>query len=95
MRSRRHGTWELYRLISTVRTPAEARQLLHDLLTPRELTEIAKRWQVVLELAAGTAQREIVKKVGVGMATVTRGSRALRFGKGGFQHFLKKLKKVR
>lgn len=85
--------WDLFKLISAVRTPAEARKLLLDLLSPRELHALTLRWQIVLGLAHGESQRALVKRLRVGMATITRGSRVLRQGAGGVQHFLKKLEK--
>lgn len=56
---------------------ARLEKLLTDLLTPSELTEISKRLQIFRMLQAGMPQRQIAEELGVGIATVTRGSRAL------------------
>ena len=53
-------------------------QLLGDLLTPAEFSEISKRLQIFKLLEAGVPQRQIAEQLGVGIATVTRGSRALK-----------------
>lgn len=53
-------------------------QALRDLLTPAELTEVSNRLQILRMLEAGVPQREIAKQLGVGIATVTRGARALK-----------------
>ncbi len=53
-------------------------QALRDLLTPAELTEVINRLQILRMLEAGVPQREIAKQLGVGIATVTRGARALK-----------------
>ena len=53
-------------------------QLLGDLLTPSEFSEISKRLQIFKLLEAGVPQRQIAEQLGVGIATVTRGSRALK-----------------
>ena len=50
---------------------------LRSLLTPSELNEISKRLQIFKLLEAGLPQRQIAETLGVGIATVTRGSRAL------------------
>ena len=51
---------------------------LRDLLTPAELTEVCNRLQILRMLEAGVPQREIARQLGVGIATVTRGARALK-----------------
>ncbi|GAA3938455.1 Trp family transcriptional regulator [Litoribacillus peritrichatus] len=53
-------------------------QTLQGLLTPSELSEISKRLQIFKLLEAGMPQRQIAETLGVGIATVTRGSRALK-----------------
>lgn len=57
---------------------AAMEQKLHALLTPSEMTEMQKRLQIFALLEAGVPQRDIAKQLGVGIATVTRGSRALK-----------------
>jgi TrpR family trp operon transcriptional repressor len=84
---------ELYDLFSSARTSEEAKMLLQDMLTPQELESLAERWQLVQALDSGMPQREIAKKLNISISKITRGSRMLQFGNGGFQHFLAKLKK--
>lgn len=50
---------------------------LESLLTPAEYVEISKRLQIFKMLRAGVAQRKIAETLGVGIATVSRGARAL------------------
>lgn len=54
----------------------ELERRLSDLLTPSEFSEISKRLQIFKLLDAGVPQRQIAEQLGVGIATVTRGSRA-------------------
>ncbi len=56
-------------------------EALEALLPPYEQQEIAHRLQIFELLAEGVPQREVAKQVGVGVATVTRGSKALQAGK--------------
>ena len=85
---------ELYALIASLSDAQEAELLLHDLLTPQELQSLSERWQLIQELAKGTPQREIAKKLNVSISKITRGSRMLQYGHGGFRHFLGKAKGV-
>lgn len=50
---------------------------LTAILTQKELTEIPTRLEIVKLLKQGLTQREIAKRLGVGVATVTRGSKEL------------------
>lgn len=84
---------ELCELFAAVGSFKEADLLLQDILTPQEMASLAERWQIVQLLARGVPQREISEKLNVSISKVTRGSRVLQYGKQGFVHFLKKLKK--
>jgi len=57
------------------------RNTLEGLLTPAELQAISQRLQIIRLLKAGLSQRAVAQQLGVGIATVTRGSRALQAGK--------------
>jgi Trp operon repressor len=81
---------DLLKLLSSPKDEKEMHMLLDDLLTPKELSAIAERWQLVQLLAAGATQRDIAKKLGLAISTVTRGSRQLQFGSGGFKKYLTK-----
>jgi len=67
------------------------RELLIDILTPKELEEVALRWQIVKRLSKGEKHRDVAGELGIGISTVTRGSRELRNKKGGFALILKKI----
>ncbi len=54
---------------------------LLGLFTPKELNEIPTRVQIIKMLKKGVSQKEISKKLGVGIATVTRGSNELKLGR--------------
>ena len=63
------------------------------LLSPKEMDELAKRLEIVRMLNEGVPQREIAKEVGVGIATVTRGSRVLKEKKSPLKKLLDQEKK--
>jgi TrpR family transcriptional regulator, trp operon repressor len=63
-------------------------QFLYSLLTPSETDEIAKRWALVKEIAAGTPQREIAKSLGLSLCKITRGSRELKKEGSSFKRML-------
>ena len=83
---------DLYALLASVDDEKEAKLLLEDLLTPQEVASLCERWQLIQSLHKGIPQRDISKELGISISKITRGSRMLQFGTGGFAYFLKKLK---
>ncbi|MBI5221139.1 MAG: helix-turn-helix domain-containing protein [Candidatus Liptonbacteria bacterium] len=68
--------------------PNLLRAFLRDILTPAEYRELITRWQIIKMLSSGVSQREIAKKLNVGIATITRGTRELSDPQGGFRQLL-------
>jgi len=63
------------------RSKAEMLDFLFGILTPKELEELTTRLQIVKLLKKGLPHQEIARRLEVGVATVTRGSRELRMGR--------------
>ena len=94
MRNTAHYNGELIRLLREIaKEPGMLESFLVDILTPAEYDEIARRWQIVKQLAKETPQRKIAKDLRVGVATITRGARELLDPDGGFIQALKLCKK--
>lgn len=75
---------ELLKMLEESRSAPEWDALLQDLLTPKERESLAERWQIVKLLVSGMPQREIADRLGVSISKITRGSRVLQDGSGGF-----------
>ena len=71
---------DLLSLISSLKKE-ELRIFLEGILTPKELEEIPMRLQIVRMLKKGIPQHQIAQDLGIGIATVTRGSKELKKGK--------------
>ena len=63
------------------KTRVEMLEFLKGILTPKELDELVTRLQIIKLLKQGLPHQEIARRLGVGVATVTRGSRELRLGR--------------
>ncbi len=61
-------------------TEKEMENLLLGLLTPAEIEEFATRVEIVKLLKKGMGQHSIAKKLGIGVATVTRGAKEIKEG---------------
>ena len=67
-------------------------RLFEDLITIREVQDLAQRLEVAQLLSKKATYTEIVEKTGVSTATIGRVNRALNYGAGGYQLVLKKLR---
>ena len=85
-------TGKLTDALLSMETNDEARRFLRDLLTPQEIVELGKRWQVAEMLAAGLPYSEIEKQTGMSSTTIARVSRFLNGKYGGYRLVLKRLK---
>lgn len=63
------------------KTSSEMLDFLKGILTPRELEELTTRLQIVKLIKKGLPHQEIARRLEVGVATVTRGSRELHLGR--------------
>ena len=70
-------------------SPKKIELLLNALLTSAELHDIALRLEILKRLKKGNTQRSIAESLGVGIATVTRGSRQFKELEGKLDDFLK------
>jgi TrpR family trp operon transcriptional repressor len=68
---------ELIREVLAIKGEKELQTFFRGLFTPKELEKISVRLQIVKLLKQGLPQRAIAKKLKVGIATVTRGSREI------------------
>ena len=65
--------------------------LLQDLLTTREIRDMASRLHVAKMLNDGTSYSEIEKQTGVSATTIARVSKSLSEGSGGYKKALQML----
>lgn len=66
--------------IASIEDRAELESFLQAILTPKELEELPKRLQIVKMIKKGIPHHQIAKDLGVGVATVTRGSKEVQSG---------------
>lgn len=71
---------ELLNVILACKDKKELTNLLEGILTPKELEEIPTRLQIVKMLKKGIPQSKIAQALGIGVATVTRGSKEIQRG---------------
>ncbi len=65
-------------LLSDVEDKSHLSQLLEILMTEKEQQELINRLKIFAYLQQGSSQREISARLGVGIATVSRGAKVFR-----------------
>lgn len=68
---------QLINLLCDITDPVEMSAAIEMILTDKEQQEVDKRLKIFNALEDKVAQREISAQLGVGIATVTRGSKAM------------------
>jgi len=72
---------ELVSILLKIKTKQEMENFLNGLLTPKEKDEFARRLDIVRMIKKGTPHHDIASTLGVGVATVTRGSKEIKMGR--------------
>lgn len=73
--------YELADILLTFDSREKMVDFLEGILTPKELLEIPTRLQIIRLLKKGVSQHEVAGKLGVGVATVTRGAKEIQKGR--------------
>ncbi|HEX5798230.1 MAG TPA: Trp family transcriptional regulator [Candidatus Saccharimonadales bacterium] len=81
---------ELVDLLSGIAVNSTMSDALSNLLTPQELEEMTLRLQIFKGLMNKKSQRQLAKELNVSLATVSRGSRELKYGRPGLIKILSK-----
>ena len=84
-------TRALFRALLTLETEEECRLFLEDVCTVKEITDMAQRLKVAQLLRAKTSYAVINRETGVSTATISRVSRCLDYGPGGYDLVLQRM----
>lgn len=81
----------LFQAICALESKEECRRFLEDICTIKELQDLAQRLDVAILLNQGVNYQSISQQVGASTATISRVSKCLNYGSGGYAAALKKL----
>ena len=82
---------ELFEAILTLKSVEECYAFFEDACTIKEIIEIAQRLKVAKLLDAGTSYLTVSKEVGVSTATISRVSKCLEYGNGGYKMVMERV----
>ena len=78
--------------ILAIETEEECNAFLEDIMTRKEILDIAQRLMVAKMLSEQAVYNKIVEETGASTATISRVNRAYVYGSGGYAKVLEKLK---
>src|SRR3989338_6567779 len=81
----------LIKAVLTLKTEAEVRRFLRDLMTEKEIKEFSNRFKAAEMLTEQAPYFEIIKQTGLSSATVARVSKWLNGKEGGYRIVIAKL----
>ena len=82
---------ELFDAVLTLKTREECFALFSDICTVTEIQSISQRLRVAELLRSGMSYNAITAKTGVSAATISRVSRCLEYGEGGYDLAINRL----
>ncbi len=83
----------LFRAILCLETVEECYAFFEDLCTMKELADMAQRVKAARMLLDGATYEQIVKKVEISTATISRINRCIQYGSGGYKMILNRSEK--
>lgn len=83
----------LTEVLLSLKTEDEARSLLSDLCTIREMQDLGQRLEVARLLRRQMTYSDIAQQTGASTATISRVNRCLVYGVGGYRTVLERLEK--
>lgn len=85
---------KLVQALMSFRTEEECRAFLEDLCTIKELQDMIQRFDTAILLSQGRNYQEISARVGISTATISRVSRCLNYGSGGYRRAIENMGKA-
>lgn len=79
---------ELYKILIKVQTVEDCKALLDDLCTYKEVEQMAQRAYAAKLFLEGRTYNEIIAETDISSTTLSRISRAISHGSGGYKKFL-------
>lgn len=84
----------LFEVILTLKDKDECRAFFEDVCTIKEITDMSQRLDTAFLIDEGLSYQAISDKIGVSTATISRVSRCLNYGAGGYRAVIDRSKET-
>ena len=82
---------QLFDAIISLKTREECYKFFEDVCTVKEMLDLAQRLDVAVLLDQGASYQTIAQQINVSTATISRVSRCLNYGSGGYRLVLERM----
>ncbi len=89
-----HDTDELFKAILSLENIEECYEFFEDACTIKEILDVAQRFKVAKMLKSGINYATISKQTGASTATISRVSKCIEYGSGGYEKVIERTKKA-
>lgn len=89
----KYPSQDLIKAILSIENTKECEQFLSDICTIQELEKMSQRLQAAQLLIDGDTYEQVIEKTGISSTTLSRVSRCIRYGDGGYKNIIEKIKK--
>ena len=83
---------KLYEEIAQLKTQEECQQFFEDICTIKEVQDMSQRLEAAILLDQGEGYQSISEQVGISTATISRVSKCLNYGAGGYRRTIDRMK---
>ena len=88
-------TDNLFDIISKLKTRQECYDFFEDLCTIKEILDMSKRFEAAVLLDKNESYNDIIKKIGISTATLSRINKSLQYGTGGYKAAIDNINKTK
>ena len=85
----------LFETIANLKTKKECYDFFEDLCTIKEILDMAKRFEAAILLDKNESYNDIIKKIGISTATLSRINKSLQYGTGGYKAAIDNINKTK
>lgn len=86
---------QLFDAIVSLKSREECSKFFEDICTVKEMLDLAQRLDVAVLLDQGASYQTIAQQINVSTATISRVSRCLNYGSGGYRMVLDRLEETK
>lgn len=91
--SKKYPLNDLYQAFINIANEDECKKFLDDICTVQELEKMAQRLEAAKLLLEGKTYEQVIEKTNISSTTLSRVSRCLQYGDGGYKGVIEKQKK--